>query len=84
MCIFITMNKDIIIIFIIIIITIIDIIIITTTITLQKRLVRFQCNCAFKTFFLSMKLVFLTLLYFFWKRFYKNGDTSISCDIYDL
>ena len=37
-----------------------------------------------KTFFLSMKQVFLTLLYFFWKRFYKNGDTSISCDIYDL
>ena len=40
MCIFITMNKDIIIIVIIIIFTIIDIIIITTTITLQKRLVR--------------------------------------------
>ena len=36
MCIFITMNKDIIIMVIIIIITIIDIIIITTTITLQK------------------------------------------------
>ena len=40
MCIFITMNKGIIILVIIIIITIIDIIIITTTITLQKRLVR--------------------------------------------
>ena len=40
MCIFITMNKDIIIMVIIIIITIIDIIIITTTITLQKGLVR--------------------------------------------
>ena len=24
----------------------------------------------------------LTIL--FWKRFYKNGDTSISCDIYDI